>query len=133
MANARQQNQPKALIRRTLESARRDIEQIERKFHHAIRVVQNGGFTSGRRSTKAATARTRTAAGRLMGRPAPVQTAISNVLKKRRTGLTMDRLQAALPKFDEKSLLNATFAMRRKGLITFDKTGKGRGKYRWEA
>ena len=39
-----------------------------------------------------------------MGRPAPVQTAISNVLKKRRTGLTMDRLQAALPKFDEKSL-----------------------------
>jgi hypothetical protein len=28
----------------------------------------------------------------------------------------MDRLQAALPKFDEKSLLNATFAMRRKGL-----------------
>ena|SRR6187200_795900 len=104
MANARQQNQPKALIRRTLESARRDIEQIERKFHHAMRAVQNGGFTSGRRSTKAATARTRTAAGRLMGRPAPVQTAISNVLKKRRTGLTMDRLQAALPKFDEKSV-----------------------------
>jgi hypothetical protein len=133
MANARQQNQPKALIRRTLESARRDIEQIERKFHHAIRAVQNGGLTSGRRSTKAATARTRTAAGRPMGCPAPVQTAISNVLKKRRTGLTMDRLQAALPKFDEKSLLNATFAMRRKGLITFDKTGKGRGKYRWEA
>jgi len=133
MANARQQNQPKALIRRTLESARRDIEQIERKFHHAIRAVQNGGLTSGRRSTKAATARTRTAAGRSMGRPAPVQSAISNVLKKRRTGLTMDRLQAALPKFDEKSLLNATFAMRRKGLITFDKTGKGRGKYRWEA
>ena len=52
MANARQQNQPKALIRRTLESARRDIEQIERKFHHAIRAVQNGGFTSGRRSTE---------------------------------------------------------------------------------
>ena len=33
----------------------------------------------------------------------------------------------------EKSLLDATFAMRRKGLITFDKAGKGRGKYRWEA
>ena len=64
MANARQQKQPKALIRRTLESARREIEQIERKFHRAIRAVQNGGFTSGRRSRKAATARTRTAAGR---------------------------------------------------------------------
>ena len=30
MANARQQKLPKALIRRTLESARREIEQIER-------------------------------------------------------------------------------------------------------
>ena len=67
-----------------------------------------------------------------MGRPAPVQTAVTSVLKKRRTGLTLDRLQAALPKFDEKSLLNATFAMRRKGLITFEKNGKGRGKYRWQ-
>ena len=75
------------------------------------------------------------AQGRILrsrGRPAPVQTAITNVLKKRGTGLTMDRLQAALPKFDEKSLLNATFAMRRKGLITFEKNGKGRGKYRWQ-
>ena len=132
MANARQQKQPKALIRRTLESARREIEQIERKFHRTIKAVQNGGFTSGRRSRKAATARTRTAAGSAMGRPAPVQTAITNVLKKRGTGLTMDRLQAALPKFDEKSLLNSTFAMRRKGLITLEKNGKGRGKYRWQ-
>jgi hypothetical protein len=97
MANARQQKLPKALIRRTLESARREIEQIERKFHRTIRAVQNGGFSTGRRSTKAATARTRSAAGRSMGRPAPVQTAVTNVLKKRRTGLTLDRLQAALP------------------------------------
>ena len=132
MANARQQKLPKALIRRTLESARREIEQIERKFHRTIRAVQNGGFSTGRRSTKAATARTRSAAGRSMGRPAPVQPAVTNVLKNRRTGLTLDRLQAALPKFDEKSLLNATFAMRRKGLITFEKNGKGRGKYRWQ-
>ncbi|MFL5154544.1 MAG: hypothetical protein ACJ8C3_17005 [Microvirga sp.] len=132
MANARQQKLPKALIRRTLESARREIEQIERKFHRTIRAVQNGGFSTGRRSTKAATARTRSAAGRSMGRPAPVQTAVTNVLKKRRTGLTLDRLQAALPKFDEKSLLNATFAMRRKGLVTFEKNGNGRGKYRWQ-
>jgi len=132
MANARQQKLPKALIRRTLESARREIEQIERKFHRTIRAVQNGGFSTGRRSTKAATARTRSAAGRWMGRPAPVQTAVTNVLKNRRTGLTLDRLQAALPKFDEKSLLNATFAMRRKGLITFEKNDKGRGKYRWQ-
>src|SRR5215204_7785080 len=132
MANARQQKLPKALIRHTLESARREIEQIERKFHRTIRAVQNGGFSTGRRSTKAATARTRTVAGRPMGRPAPVQSAIANVLKKRRTGLTLDRLQATLPKLDEKSLLNATFAMRRKGLIAFEKNGSGRGKYRWQ-
>src|SRR4051812_25593503 len=132
MANARQQKLPKTLIRRTLESARREIEQIERKFHRTIRAVQNGGFSTGRRSRKAATARTRSAARRSIGRPAPVQTAVMNVLKTRRTGLTLDRLQAALPKFEEKSLLNATFAMRRKGLITFEKNGKGRGKYRWQ-
>jgi|SRR5215211_62611 len=132
MANTRQQKLPKALIRRTLESARREIEQIERKFRRTIKAVQNGGFSTGRRSTKAATARTRSAAGRPMGRPAPVQTAVTNVLKKRPKGLTLDRLQAALPKFDAKSLLNATFAMRRKGLITFEKNGQGRGKYRWQ-
>ena len=45
----------------------------------------------------------------------------------------MERLQAALPKFDEKSLLNATFAMRRKGLVEFDRSGEGRGVYRWQA
>ena len=39
MANARQQKQPKALIRRTLESAHREIEQIERKFHRTIKAV----------------------------------------------------------------------------------------------
>jgi hypothetical protein len=31
-----------------------------------------------------------------------------------------------------KSLLNATFAMRRKGLVTFEKNGNGRCKYRWQ-
>ena len=71
MTNASQQKLPKALIRRTLESARREIEQIERKFHRTIKAVQNGGFSTGRRSTKAATARTRRAAGRSMGRPRP--------------------------------------------------------------
>jgi hypothetical protein len=129
---ARQHKQSKASVRRTLESARREIEQIERKFHRTIKAVQNGGFSTGRRSTKTATARTRTAGRTSMGRPAPVQSAITNVLKKRRTGLTMDRLEAALPKFDQKSLLNATFAMRRKGLITFERNGGARGKYRWQ-
>src|SRR3954451_16271984 len=132
MANARQQKLPKTLIRRTLESARREIEQIERKFHRTIRAVQNGGVSPRGGSAEADTTPTRSAAGRSMGRPAPVQTAVTSVLKKRRTGLTLDRLQAALPKFDERSLLNATFAMRRKGLVTFEKNGNGRGKYRWQ-
>ena len=41
MANARQQKLPKALIRRTLESARREIEQIERKFHRTPPIPLN--------------------------------------------------------------------------------------------
>ena len=44
----------------------------------------------------------------------------------------MDRLQEALPQFDEKSLLNATFAMRQKGLVEFHRSGEGRGVYRWQ-
>ncbi len=43
----------------------------------------------------------------------------------------MDQLQEALPQFDERSLLNATFAMRQKGLVEFDRSGPGRGVYRW--
>ena len=44
----------------------------------------------------------------------------------------MERLQEALPQFDERSLLNATFAMRRKGQVEFDRSGEGRGVYRWQ-
>jgi hypothetical protein len=47
MANARQQKLPKALIRRTLESARREIEQIERKFHRTISRLLKNSFTFG--------------------------------------------------------------------------------------
>ena len=57
--------------------------------------------------------------------------AITKVLSKRRRGLTMERLQEALPQFDERSLLNATFVMRRKGQVEFDRSGEGRGVYRW--
>ena len=45
----------------------------------------------------------------------------------------MERLQEALPQFDERSLLNATFAeVSRKGLVEFDRSGEGRGVYRWQ-
>jgi hypothetical protein len=44
----------------------------------------------------------------------------------------MQRLQGALPQFDQKSLLNATFAMRQKGQVEFDRSGVGRGVYRWQ-
>jgi hypothetical protein len=129
MANAPEHKVPlKAFIRRALESARKDIEQIERRFHRTIASAQ----TSTARRARTAAARTRIASGSSTGRAAPVQTAITKVLQKRRRGLTMERLEEALPQFDQKSLLNATFAMRRKGLITFEKSGKGRGAYRWQ-
>jgi hypothetical protein len=118
----------RAFILRTLESARHEIEEIERKFHRTIKSAQTE-----RRAHTVSTARTRVAAEARTGRAAPVQTAITKILSKRRRGLTMDRLQQVLPAFDQKSLLNATFAMRQKGLIKFDKTsGKGRGVYRWQ-
>jgi hypothetical protein len=118
-------------ILRKLEDARK---QFERTFERAIKAVQAEGSTGGRRSSKAASSRSRTAVREPStgkGRAAPVQTAIAKVLSKRRTGMTMERLQAALPGFDQKSLLNATFVMRRKGSVTFDRSGKGRGKYVW--
>ena len=118
-------------ILRKLEDARK---QFERTFERAIKAVQSDGSTGARRSSKVASSRSRTAVRKPStgtGRPAPVQTAITKVLSKRRAGMTMERLQAALPQFDEKSLLNATFVMRRKGTVTFDRSGKGRGKYVW--
>ena len=125
----RQSKAPQAFILRTLESARREIDQIERKFHRTIKSAQTG---TARRARKTSTARTRVAAGASTGRAAPVQTAITKVLNNRRRGLTMARLQEALPQFDQKSLVNATFAMRQKGLITFEKSRPGPGVYRWQ-
>jgi hypothetical protein len=102
-----------ALVRRALATARKEIEHIEKKFHQTVRSLQPGTGRSPRRPAKGTTARTRIAAGSRTGRAAPVQTAITKVLSKRRRGLTMERLQEALPQFDQKSHLNATFAMRR--------------------
>jgi hypothetical protein len=132
MAKARRQTKATTdTILRKLEDARK---QFERTLERAIKAVQADGSTGARRSSKAASSRSRTAIQKPStgkGRAAPVQTAIAKVLSKRRTGMTMERLQAALPDFDQKSLLNATFVMRRKGSVAFDRSGKGRGKYLW--
>jgi len=118
------------LIRRALTTAQKEIERAERNFHQTIRsihksparAVQRSNDTFSRVSGPAVRA----------GKPAPVQTAITQVLSKRRRGLTMEHLQDALPQFDQKSLLNATFAMRQKGQVEFDRSGVGRGVYRWQ-
>ena len=132
MAKARRQKKTTTdTILRKLEDARM---QFERTFERAIKAVQAEGSTGVRRSSKVASSRSRTAVQKPStgkGRAAPVQTAIAKVLSKRRTGMTMERLQTALPDFDQKSLLNATFVMRRKGSVTFDRSGKGPGRYVW--
>jgi hypothetical protein len=131
MAKARNKSDTTSTILRRLEDARK---QFEKTFERAVKAVQAEGSTGARRSSKAASSRSRTAVRKPStgkGRAAPVQTAIAKVLSKRRTGMTMERLQAALPDFDQKALLNATFVMRRKGSVTFDRSGKGRGKYVW--
>jgi hypothetical protein len=119
-----------ALVRRALANAQDEIKRAERNFHRTIRSIPKSPTRSAYRST-GMTSRVSGPAGRA-GKPAPVQTAITKVLSKRRRGLTMERLQDALPQFDQKSLLNATFAMRQKGLIEFDRSGVGRGVYRWQ-
>ena len=118
------------LIRRALATAQKEIERAERNFHQTIRSTPKSPTRSTYRST-GMTSRVSGPAARA-GKPAPVQTAITKVLSKRRRGLTMERLQEALPQFDERSLLNATFAMRQKGLVEFDRSGAGRGVYRWQ-
>jgi hypothetical protein len=131
MAKARKKSDTTSTILRRLEDARK---QFEKTFERAVKAVQAEGSTGARRSSKAASSRSRTAVRKPStgkGRAAPVQTAIAKVLSKRRSGMTMERLQAALPDFDQKALLNATFVMRRKGSVTFDRSGKGRGKYGW--
>ncbi len=118
------------LVRRALATAQTEIDRAERNFHQTIRTVQKGAATSAYRSS-GMTSRVSGPAARA-GKPAPVQTAITKVLSKRRRGLTMERLQEALPQFDEKSLLNATYGMRQKGQVEFDRSGEGRGVYRWQ-
>ena len=127
-----QSSQPNtALIRRALTTAQKEIERTERKFHQIIRSFSSRPVRAAQRSNTT-TSRISIPVRSGAGKPAPVQTAITRVLSKRRRGLTMERLQEALPQFDQKSLLNATFAMRQKGLVEFDRSGEGRGVYRWQ-
>jgi hypothetical protein len=130
-----------ALIKRAVANAVAEIQRIERDFHKTLQSIQKSS-SSPARATKPAAVRTRAASvsstvrttpvPSSARRAAPVRSEITKVLKKRRRGLTVDGLREVLPQFDEKSLLNATFAMRRKGLITFEKSEKGRGTYRWQ-
>jgi hypothetical protein len=132
MARSQSAQQPTtAVIRRALATAQKEIERAERTFHQTIRSYASRPVRAAQRSNTT-TSRISDSTRYRAGKPAPVQTAITKVLSKRRRGLTMERLQEALPQFDQKSLLNATFAMRQKGLVEFDRSGEGRGVYRWQ-
>ena len=130
MARSQSSQANTALVRRALATAQKEIERAERNFHQTVRSISKSPTRSAYHST-GMTSRISSPAARA-GKPAPVQTAITKVLSKRRRGLTMERLQEALPRFDLKSLLNATFAMRQKGLVEFDRSAVGRGVYRWQ-
>ena len=131
MARSQLSHGQTALVRRALTTAQKEIERAERKFHQTIRSLRSTPVRAAQRSNSTSS-RISIPDSSGTGKPAPVQTAITKVLSKRRKGLTMERLQEALPQFDQKSLLNATFAMRQKGLIEFDRSGIGRGVYRWQ-
>ena len=131
MARSQSSQSNTAVIRGALATFQKEIERAERKFRRTIRSFARRPVRAAQRSNTT-TSRISIPARSGVGKPAPVQTAITKVLSKRRRGLTLDRLQAALPQFDEKSLLNATYVMRQKGLIEFDRSGVGRGVYRWQ-
>src|SRR3954447_3615917 len=131
MARSQSSQANTAVIRRALATAQKEIERAERTFHQTIRAYASRPVRAAQRSNTT-TSRISIPVRSGAGKPAPVQTAITRVLSKRRRGLTMERLQDALPQFDQKSLLNATFAMRQKGLVEFDRSGEGRGVYRWQ-
>ena len=130
MARTQSSKANTVLIQRALATAQKEIRRAERDYHQTIRSIQKSPRSSVYRSTGMASRVSGPAAR--AGKPAPVQTAVTKVLSKRRRGLTMERLQEAPPQFDQKSLLNATFAMRQKGLVEFDRSGAGRGVYRWQ-
>ena len=131
MARSKSSQANTAVIRRALTTAQKEIARAERTFHQTIRSFSSRPVRAVQRSSTT-TSRISDPTRYHAGKPAPVQTAITKVLSKRRRGLTLERLQEVLPQFDEKSLLNATFAMRRKGLVEFDRSGEGRGVYRWQ-
>ena len=93
-----------------------ELKRIERELHQTLQSILKSNVVG---ATKPAAVWTRAAslsstvwttpAPSSTGRAAPVQGAITKVLKKRRRGLTMAGLREVLPQFDEKSLLNATF------------------------
>jgi len=126
MARSKSSQANTAVIRRALATAQKEIERAERTFHQTIRSYASRPVRAAQRSNTT-TSRISIPVRSGAGKPAPVQTAITRVLSKRRKGLTMERLQEALPQFE-----NATFAMRQKGLVEFDRSGEGRGVYRWQ-
>jgi hypothetical protein len=128
MAKARHKTATTAALIRTLEDAHR---KFERTFQRVIQSLRNDSSPNPRQRPKSGTARTRIAGQTSTGRAAPVQSEIARVLRKRRKGMTMDALRNALPDLDQRSLLNATSAMRRKGLLKFERREKGRGVYSW--
>src|SRR5215208_4973245 len=119
MARSQSSQANTAVIRRALATAHKEIERAERTFHQTIRSYASRPVRAAQRSNTT-TSRISIPVRSGAGKPAPVQTAITRVLSKRRKGLTMERLQEALPQFE-----NATFAMRQKGLVEFDRSGEG--------
>jgi hypothetical protein len=127
MAKTRRKAESASSILRSLEDAH---SKFERTFRRAIEALRNGGSRPIRSRPKTGTAGTK-AAGAPSRRRGAIQTDIARVLKKRRNGLTMAGLRNALPQLAQRSLIDATVAMRRKGLINFDRSDRRRGVYTW--
>ena len=134
-----------AKIHKIANEARTKIDRIALDALKQIKAIQAGSALTSRSSRQstahrgtAKTARTkviaRSSAKAPSGfkKPAPVQSGVLKALMKRKRGLTIDALME-ITGADKKAVQNATFNLKRKGMATIERNGRGPGTWRFQA
>ena len=134
-----------AKIQKIATEARTKIDRIAADALKQIKAVQAGekptsrsSGVSTRRRIAAKSSRvlvtTRSSAKAPAGfkKPAPVQSGVLKALMKRKRGLTTEALME-ITGADKKAVQNATFNLKRKGMASIERNGRGPGIWRLQA
>lgn len=132
-------------VQKIASEARTKIDRIASDALRQIKAVQAGSMVTSRsprestaRRNVTKTARTKVTAQSSAKAPggfkksAPVQSSVLKALMKRKRGLTTDALME-ITGADKKAVQNATFNLKRKGMATIERTGRGPGIWRFQA